>query len=61
MRDGHFDDVDVAFHDHVDSEFKSDYGLMQTAVVSAEFIFHGEPAHAAKAPWKGRAALAAVM
>ncbi|MEE2971114.1 MAG: amidohydrolase [Pseudomonadota bacterium] len=61
VRDGHFDDVDVAFHDHVDSEFKSDYGLMQTAVVSAEFIFHGEPAHAAKAPWKGRDALDAVM
>lgn len=61
VRDGHFDDVDVAFHDHVDSEFKSDYGLMQTAVVSAESIFHGEPAHAAKAPWKGRDALDAVV
>jgi aminobenzoyl-glutamate utilization protein B len=61
VRDGHFDDVDVAFHDHVDSEFKSDYGVMQTAVVSAEFIFHGEPAHAAKAPWLGRDALDAVV
>ena len=61
VRDGYFDDVDIAFHDHVDSQFKSDYGLMQSALVSATFTFHGETAHAAMAPWKARDALDAVV
>lgn len=61
VRDGLFDDVDVAFHDHIDSQFKSDYGVMQAALVSAQFTFHGETAHAAMAPWKARDALDAVV
>lgn len=61
VRDGLFDDVDIAFHDHVFDEFKSDYGLMQSAMVSAGFTFLGESAHAAMAPWKGRDALDAVV
>jgi len=61
VRDGYFDDVDVAFHDHVYDEFKSDYGLMQSALISANFNFRGESAHAAMAPWKGRDALDAVV
>ncbi len=61
VRDGLFDDVDVAFHDHTSDEFKGDYGLIQSAAVSAEFTFHGEAAHAAMSPWKGRDALDAVV
>ena len=61
MRDGLFDDVDLAFHDHVLDRFGTDYGVIQSAAVSAEFTFHGEAAHAAVAPWKGRDALDAVV
>ena len=61
VRDGYFDDVDVAFHDHVAGEFGSAYGLMQAALVSATFTFTGESAHAAMHPWKARDALDAVV
>lgn len=61
VRDGLFDDVDLAFHDHVLDEFKADYGIIQSAAVSADFTFRGESAHAAVAPWKGRDALDAVV
>lgn len=61
VRDGYFDDVDLAVHDHIYDEFKSDYGLMQSAMVSADFSFIGESAHAAMSPWKGRDALDAVV
>lgn len=61
VRDGYFDDVDLAFHDHILDEFKSDYGLMQSASISVEFTFSGETAHAAMNPWKGRDALDAVV
>ncbi len=61
VRDGHFDDVDLAFHDHILDEFKSDYGLMQSASISVDFTFRGETAHAAMNPWKGRDALDAVV
>jgi aminobenzoyl-glutamate utilization protein B len=61
VRDGYFDDVDLAVHDHIYDEFKSDYGLMQSALVSADFSFTGESAHAAMSPWKGRDALDAVV
>jgi len=61
VRDGYFDDVDVSFHDHIYDEFKTDYGLMQSAMVSAAFHFAGESAHAAMWPWKARDALDAVV
>jgi aminobenzoyl-glutamate utilization protein B len=61
VRDGLFDDVDVAFHDHIGGEFGTGYGLTQAALVSAVFTFHGETAHAGVAPWKGRDALDAVV
>lgn len=61
VRDGFFDDVDIAFHDHIYDEFKADYGLIQSAAVSAEFHFHGESAHAAVSPHKARDALDAVI
>jgi aminobenzoyl-glutamate utilization protein B len=61
VRDGYFDDVDLAFHDHIYDEFKSEYGVIQSAAVSADFTFRGETAHAAVSPFKGRDALDAVV
>ncbi|MEA2937781.1 MAG: aminobenzoyl-glutamate utilization protein [Alphaproteobacteria bacterium] len=61
VRDGWFDDVDVSFHDHIGSEFSSSHGLLQSALVSATFTFHGETAHAGTSPWNGRDALDGVM
>lgn len=61
VRDGFFDDVDLAIHDHVLDRFGTDYGVVQSAAVSAEFTFRGEAAHAAISPWSGRDALDAVI
>ena len=61
VRDGLFDDVDIAFHDHILDEFKADYGLIQSAAVSADFTFRGESAHAAMFPFKARDALDAAV
>jgi aminobenzoyl-glutamate utilization protein B len=61
VRDGWFDDVDVAFADHIGSGFSVGYGLIQSALISATFTFHGETAHAGVAPWKGRDALDGVV
>ncbi len=61
VRDGWFDDVDVALTPHVGHEFGAGYGLIQSALISAIFTFHGETAHAGVAPWKGRDALDAVV
>jgi aminobenzoyl-glutamate utilization protein B len=61
VRDGLFDDVDVAIHDHIGGEFHTVYGLTHMAAVSAYFTFLGESAHASTGPWKARDALDAVM
>ncbi len=61
VRDGHFADVDVAFHEHLAGDFATVYGLTHSALVSAKFIFHGETTHAAVAPWNGKDALDAVV
>ena len=61
VRDGHFQDVDVALHDHIGKEFGTVYGLRQYALISAEFIFKGQSAHAATAPWNAKDALDAAV
>jgi aminobenzoyl-glutamate utilization protein B len=61
VRDGWFDDVDVAFADHIATGYSVGYGLIQSALISATFTFHGETAHAGVAPWKGRDALDGVV
>jgi aminobenzoyl-glutamate utilization protein B len=61
VRDGYFDDVDLAIHPHIGPELSAAYGLQQSALISATFTFHGETAHAGVAPWKGRDALDAVV
>lgn len=61
VRDGWFDDVDVAIADHIGAGYSVGYGLVQSALISATFTFHGETAHAGVAPWKGRDALDGVV
>jgi aminobenzoyl-glutamate utilization protein B len=61
VRDGYFDDVDIALHPHILDEFRSDHGLIQSAAISADFVFHGRAAHAAVAPWDARDALDALV
>jgi aminobenzoyl-glutamate utilization protein B len=51
VRDGYFKDVDVAFHTHIGEELRTEYGLRQYALISAEFTFKGQSAHSASAPW----------
>jgi aminobenzoyl-glutamate utilization protein B len=57
VRDGFFKDVDVAFHTHIGEQLRTEYGLRQYALISAEFTFKGQSAHSASAPWAGRDAL----
>jgi len=57
VRDGYFKDVDVAFHTHIGEELKTEYGIRQYALISAEFTFKGQTSHAASAPWHGRDAV----
>ena len=61
VRDGWFDDVDLAFHNHIGGEFSATHGMLQSALVSATFTFHGETAHSGVAPWNGRDALDGVV
>ena len=62
VRDGYFKDVDIAIFSHVSSGFNpaswgDDSG---NGLVSIEYNFKGESAHAAGNPWRGRSALDAV-
>jgi aminobenzoyl-glutamate utilization protein B len=61
VRAGVFKDVDVALFTHVASTFGANWGDgTNSGVVSVEYDFKGESAHAAAAPWRGRSALDAV-
>jgi aminobenzoyl-glutamate utilization protein B len=58
VRAGIFRDVDVAVFSHVDSDFRTTWGTAAgTGLVSVEYRFTGESAHAGGAPWRGRSAL----
>lgn len=60
VREGLFDDVDVALHWHpADENDASPYSTL--ANKSAKFRFHGVAAHASSAPHRGRSALDAVQ
>jgi aminobenzoyl-glutamate utilization protein B len=61
VRDGHFNDVDVAFHAHILDDFRTEYGVTQLGMISAQFTFTGMAAHAAMSPWDGRDALDAAV
>ena len=62
VRAGMFKDVDVCLFTHVAANFGVSWGpsLNQNGLVSVEYMFKGESAHAAAAPWRGRSALDAV-
>jgi len=61
VRDGHFEEVDIAFHNHIRGSFYTEVGQTQISSISAEFTFDGESAHAGLNPWDGRDALDAVV
>ena len=62
VRAGLFKNVDVCLFAHVAANFGVSWGapLNQDGLVSVEYQFRGESAHAAGAPWRGRSALDAV-
>src|SRR5215813_5924636 len=57
-----FKDVDVCLFTHVAANLGVSWGpsLNQNGLVSVEYLFKGESAHGAGAPWRGRSALDAV-
>jgi aminobenzoyl-glutamate utilization protein B len=61
IKAGLFKDVDVALFAHVSDNFGVSWGDRDgTGLVSVEYSFRGETAHAAGSPWRGRSALDAV-
>ena len=61
VRDGYFKDVDVCLFTHVGDNLEASWGEgSNNGLVSVEYTFHGESAHSAAAPWRGRSALDAV-
>jgi len=62
VRAGLFKDVDIVLFAHVSDNFNVSGGpsTNSTGLVSVEYTFQGESAHAAGAPWRGRSALDAV-
>jgi aminobenzoyl-glutamate utilization protein B len=61
VRAGAFKDADVALFTHVGSDMSVTWGdSTSNGLVSVEYNFKGESAHAAGAPWRGRSALDAV-
>jgi aminobenzoyl-glutamate utilization protein B len=62
VRAGLFKDVDISIFAHVGDNLGVSWGDSgnQNGLVSVEYSFKGESAHAAGAPWRGRSALDAV-
>ncbi|HEX7114532.1 MAG TPA: amidohydrolase [Steroidobacter sp.] len=61
VRDGVFEGVDAVIFTHVSDNLAVSWGQPRgTGLVSVEYTFHGEAAHSAMAPWRGRSALDAV-
>ena len=61
VRDGMFKDVDVVLFTHVGNNLNVSSGpTTQNRLISVEYLFKGESAHAAGAPWRGKSALDAV-
>ncbi len=61
IRAGLFKDVDIALFTHVGDNLDVSWGAREgTGLVSVQYSFLGETAHAAAAPWRGRSALDAV-
>jgi aminobenzoyl-glutamate utilization protein B len=61
VRAGYLKDVDAALFAHVGDNLQVMWGdAPQSGLISVEYQFKGESAHAAGAPWRGRSALDAV-
>jgi aminobenzoyl-glutamate utilization protein B len=61
VRAGVFKDADIVLFAHVGDNFGVAYGPTGgSGLVSVEYMFKGESAHAAAAPWRGKSALDAV-
>ncbi len=61
VRAGAFKDVDICIFAHVGANMQVSWGDSSgNGMVSVEYDFTGESAHAAGAPWRGRSALDAV-
>jgi aminobenzoyl-glutamate utilization protein B len=61
VRAGLFKNVDIVMFTHVGNNLSTSYGPESgNGMVSVEYMFKGESAHAAGAPWRGRSALDAV-
>jgi aminobenzoyl-glutamate utilization protein B len=61
VKAGVFKDVDICLFSHVGSRFSVSWGAGGgSGMVSVEFSFTGQSAHAGAAPWLGRSALDAV-
>ncbi|MCS6952043.1 MAG: amidohydrolase [Bryobacterales bacterium] len=57
---GLFRDVDVMLSSHISSDFGTYYGPRGSGLISTQYTFHGQSAHSAGSPWRGRSALDAV-
>jgi aminobenzoyl-glutamate utilization protein B len=61
VRAGLFKDVDAVLFTHVGNDLSTSWGQPRgSGLISVEYRFEGESAHAANAPWRGRNALRAV-
>ena len=61
VRAGIFKDVDAVLFIHVGDDLSTAWGAPRgSGLISVEYTFEGESAHAANAPWRGRNALRAV-
>ena len=61
VRAGMFKDVDLVMYNHVGSNLSTSWGDSGgNGLISLEYLFEGETAHSAGAPWRGRSALDAV-
>jgi len=61
VRSGMFKDVDLVMYNHVGSNLATSWGDGGgNGMISIEYLFEGETAHSAGAPWRGRSALDAV-
>lgn len=59
VRAGLFKDLDIMLGVHVSNDFTVSYGQpsVNSGLVSVQYTFKGDAAHAAGAPWRGRSAL----
>lgn len=60
VKAGLFKDVDIVLGAHISENLGTTWGTANSTIVSTEFTFRGQSAHAANSPWAGRSALDAV-